>query len=338
MIIVSPLTKGAMKYYKDGMIEGFNCNLAFVDSDFDKENEKSLKKPKKILSKIFWAFSFNLANRIVNQVKKESNHIIIINGEFLPFVMFILILSKIKKIKTSLVWHDVTPHSGSFKNYILWIFSFFNSIMADQLVVHSQKYKKSLSRFYIYKNIKYLPLPYHDYNVSNKQIVLNEEFNFLNDNSWYVFVGNIEPYKGLEDIIDTFINSNINLLIAGTGNKKVMDLLKSKSKSKNLVIKDEFLSSEDFILCIKYAKALMIPYRHASQSNIPYICAELNTPMISTDDTGISEIVKLLGGYLYNRNDEKSLLNILNQDKLTKSFIDVNIYIKEFKELAKEIK
>ncbi len=183
-------------------------------------------------------------------------------------------------------------------------FSFF-----DEIISPSKYLKKFYSNFGVGNSMKvipnFVPAPFN--NLKNKE-----------DSSFFLYVGMLEPVKGILNLIDVFSKVDEKLLIAGTGS------LKEKAKK---VIKNKNLKNVK-LLGWKTKGELDRLYQDARATILPSLCPEnsplalleslsFGTPVIGSNLGGIPEIVsKVDKNLIFEPKNPRSLHEvILNFDQ-----------------------
>ena len=115
---------------------------------------------------------------------------------------------------------------------------------------------------------------------SSKQLKLPEKY--------YLFLGRIRKYKGLEIILSSFrmMNlSDVSLVIAGEG--KVSGALPN-----NVFILNRWLEESEISELVKYAEVICFPYVESSQSGLIPYCMIKNKKIAITPTQGLKDQVK----------------------------------------------
>lgn len=310
-VIVAPLTNGAMGQYALSFAKIINCERIFVgepseifSSDHLLPQVIALNKPTGI-SKIVWAFSLNNVRKLLRN--SRGKNILVINGEFLPFITLLLLACKFLPVKTVLVWHDVEAHPGRRANAVLNYLSCMNAVLAKKLIVHSQDYYSLLSKSRFFNNkLMYTPHPPYGLPITNQKEFSDNRI-AVHDTDYWLFIGRIEYYKGLHDLVRAFRSlPNSHLVIAGKGDAAYTKELVENVilDAKNITFINRFVDEGDMHLLIKKSKGCILPYIQASQSVLPYLIAELEKPLLCKANIGISKTVEGLGGFLYSDDNE----------------------------------
>lgn len=332
-LIYSPLTNGAMLHHLKAFISQLPDARIFCAHSEDVSLSSSINVTSfnkgGLLNKLFWLFSPFFAKKIMNEAKKHScSNILIINGEFSVHILFLIVYARFNAVKVSIIWHDVTPHVGSFKNYILWFFSLINCCFCHVVVTHNKRYHNSLSKWLIGKTVKYLPFPLYDFLLNDlKQNPVKEDC--------FLFLGRLERYKGIGRILEFAKKMPLlNFRIVGTGSDTIRKEIEQE-KLKNLHVVSMFVSDVEMIQEIAKAKCLILPYLHGSQSSLPFIAAMLNCPLITSDNVGFKDDVYFVGGAVLNMDSIDQFSRAANS--LTKTHIDIVEYHSSFQHALRGI-
>jgi glycosyltransferase involved in cell wall biosynthesis len=152
-----------------------------------------------------------------------------------------------------------------------------------------------------------------------KQFAANQ-----NDYGQYVlFFGRIEPYKGVNVLIEAYKKSNlpkegVKLVIAGKGNINHNE----SDIPKDVVLINRFIENDELANLISHCRYVVLPYLSATQSGCVMSAYAFNKPVLATDvgDFPLT-IENLKTGMICKANDVDSLSDTLNE--MTKSNLDV---------------
>jgi D-inositol-3-phosphate glycosyltransferase len=173
----------------------------------------------------------------------------------------------------------------------------------DAFVVMSSSVKEEMTQFNN-KPCYYTPHPIYD--IYGKKVSRDEALKFLQlpDNQRYIlFFGFIRKYKGLDILIEALgllknrentEGVNLKLLIAGEfyGDETFYkDLIKTQNIENQVIIKSDYIPTEEVKYYFGAADVIVQPYRSATQSGISQIAYHFEKPMIVTNVGGLSEIV-----------------------------------------------
>ncbi|HIF9133595.1 TPA: glycosyltransferase [Photobacterium damselae] len=296
MIIISFGRKGGLPIYAKSIISriiGKGCNFWLFQSIFSdylitNKNVTSIytfnNKFQFILSTIF-VLPFVIFMIIYKAYKLNDKKI------YFPYYHMwslpIIYIAKLFKMDIYFTVHDSIMHKGDFN--ILESFLLNHSIKESNNLIFLTEHVKNETK-------KILDLSKKNLYVSKLGYV-ETEFDDLfvkkNDakSDSFLFLGRVSKYKGVELLLESFINSelliNKKLTIAGKSNYSID--YNRYSKISNLTIIDEFLSDSDMINLINNHDVLVLPYLEATQSGILTFAIKSNIQIILTDVGGLSE-------------------------------------------------
>ena len=127
------------------------------------------------------------------------------------------------------------------------------------------------------------------------------------------FVGRIEPYKGVDLLVDAFQkikNNGIKLVIAGGGSISEATLDKISSDKKIQLI-NRFVPDEEMVGIIENSDFMVLPYLRASQSGVIPMSFALGRTVIATRVGALEEQVKDGTGILVEP-DADSIANTID--------------------------
>ena len=124
-------------------------------------------------------------------------------------------------------------------------------------------------------------------------------FNINEDERVILFFGFIREYKGLDWLIEAFANEvvqtqHVRLIIAGefyTERERYFELAKKLEVFDRIIWKNDFIPDREVATYFCAADAVILPYKHATQSGITQIAYYYQTPIIATRVGGLEEII-----------------------------------------------
>lgn len=295
IFFVSMSERGAMSHHRYGWQSLLEKHLKVSYKFFAKNNLSNFK------------FIFII---IFNLLKLKPKLIIFINGEYNPFLFIFHIISFCSRTKVIFSWHDVTPHNDSIINYLYWIFSFINILFCTKVIIYNDFYKNT---FLLNKKYIYLPLP--PILVPNACSIHSS---IKKKNGSLVFLGRIERYKGLDRILDCYLlpdlKSELRILYI-IGNCSITYKYKELLKESDKVFFLGALTDIDAYKYLLLSDAIVMPYRHCSQSFNPYWAGlTKNALIISSEVERSLSIIQRPGVYMFsNSNQLLSLIDVKSE-------------------------
>lgn len=175
------------------------------------------------------------------------------------------------------------------------------------LVLHSQYlYGETLSRLPQYAHLVKC-IRFGDF--ESYTIFDRTDTSDLND--YILFIGSIQPYKGLRLLYRAMsaLPNNYKCVVAGKGNDDVLPKMKNDSR---FVVLNDFVENADFVHLIKHARVVVCPYIATSQTGIVACTNLYQKPVIATNVGAFGEfIVNDVTGMIVPANDVESLTNAL---------------------------
>jgi len=233
------------------------------------------------------------------------------------------ILSRLKDgLNTSIIIHDVNEHPTRYSAKILLrrlckaiLIFLLRSVCFKKVtsitLLSTNSYQRFVKKYNKYKD-KTIIMPL------GAQVVTQDgkkPIEFETGEPFYLFIGRIEKYKGVEKLISVYSSENNKnvpkLIIAGKGNiqKYEADLANDNG---NIILINRFIENEEMNWLIKNCVCVILPYLEASQSGILPTAYSLGKPVIASNIEGLRELV-INGktGYLFDKDSE--LLDALTQ-------------------------
>ena len=134
-----------------------------------------------------------------------------------------------------------------------------------------------------------------------------------------LFFGNIAPYKGVEFLVDAFIEvarraENYRLIIAGRpkGSEAYWAGLQEKISASpvrgQIILKIEYVPDAETEIYFKAADVLVLPYTHIFQSGVLFLGCNFGLPVIAADVGALKdEIVAGETGFVFRPQDSSDL-------------------------------
>jgi glycosyltransferase involved in cell wall biosynthesis len=135
-----------------------------------------------------------------------------------------------------------------------------------------------------------------------------------------LFFGNIAPYKGVEYLVDAFLEiarrrEDCRLIIAGRPKggddywAGILAKINTSSARDKFILKIEFVPDAETEIYFKAADVLILPYTHIFQSGVLFLGYNFGLPVITADVGSLKdEIVEGRTGYVFPPRDTAALV------------------------------
>lgn len=271
-----------------------------------------------ILKMLNRTYSFRLKKTIDSICEEKGIEIIwLLTGDTMvaPFLGHLL-----KKYKVYYTVHDLFPHEAPYRSFRERVaYNFFFQRHYDKLLIRCDRLVTSSREQYEYicANMKDKQAFYHPFpSLVNESIKPVQCPELKGTNGYILYFSTIGHYKGVDLLYNAFINSkslneNFKLVIAGGGRvffERFFD------KESNVIIINRFIKDEEIPALFNDAKAVVFPYRTATQSgNISYVYNKPSLLLLS-DIPYFKEVASEGKTALFFKNgDVNSLKNSLEQ-------------------------
>lgn len=181
--------------------------------------------------------------------------------------------------------HDMHPHEVRLSSFMeRMLFRLITRgyrllrVVADNLTTSSQIQLQELKKLYPLKNIEFTPFP----SLVTPEIERGGKYvrELTNCNSYILFFGSVQEYKGVQLLIDAYNGSNlpnaIKLVIAGKG-------IELKHINKNILRLNRFIEDDELRSLFGGAEAVVYPYLSATMSGVLSIAYYFKKRVILSD-------------------------------------------------------
>ena len=151
------------------------------------------------------------------------------------------------------------------------------------------------------------------------------------ESSYVLFFGLIRKYKGLETLINSMkYNHNFKLLIVGEfydDKKKYLNLIEKLKLKERIDIVDKFVRNDEIRNYFLKSKAVILPYKTASQSGVISLAYLFEKPIVVSNLEGLTSYVKYDNSGVVFNNTSKGLAKAISVvlDKTNNSLFSKNI-------------
>ena len=223
--------------------------------------------------------------------------------------------------KESRTLKDINQLEGS-NRFLFKIYSFFSKTFlenilrkadrktaqdCDHIAAISQVVRKRIKKYYdVDADVIYPP-------VEVKKIQERRKMN--RKENWFLYLGRVETYKGVELAIKACVKADVPLKIAGMGDDfdNVKDLVK-KLNARGLIKFLGYVTDEEKFNLLARTKALIFPVRDEDFGIVPVEANASGTPVIAFRQGGVQETVSEDNpktGIFFDKYNIKELAKIL---------------------------
>ena len=181
------------------------------------------------------------------------------------------------------ICHDPKPHSGA--SIIDTVVSEYAYKKSNNLVVMTRSLAQYTSNRFK-KDVYYIPHGIFSFYKTGK-IEPQRDVNKL----IFLFFGRIEPYKGLDILLEAFSKiedkSNLELKIMGSGD---ITPYEPELKQEHVFVDNRFIGDDEIESIFSHRNSvLVLPYKDATQSGVIPIAVDFDMPIIATNTGGLKE-------------------------------------------------
>lgn len=237
--------------------------------------------------------------KVAQAIKKEYPDYIIIRY-WLPFMAPCLgTIARLVKWRTSIqvlaITDNIIPHEKRVGDSLLTSY-FVKS--CDGFVTLSQSVLDELSQFTNCSNKQFVPHPIYD--IFGKKVSKPQAQQLLGLNpkeKHLLFFGFVRKYKGLDILLRALSDERlreVKLIVAGEfydDPQEYHDLITDLGIQEQVILKSDFIPSEEVKNYFCAADMVVQTYRTATQSGVAQIGYHFERPMLVTDVGGLAEII-----------------------------------------------
>ncbi|HUC83859.1 MAG TPA: glycosyltransferase family 4 protein [Candidatus Acidoferrales bacterium] len=140
-----------------------------------------------------------------------------------------------------------------------------------------------------------------------------------------LFFGNIAPYKGLEYLVDAFVQmavrqEDLRLIIAGRPKggeadwSAILGKIEASAVRDRMVLKIEFVPDAETEVYFKAADVLILPYTHVFQSGVLFLGYNFGLPALAADVGSLKEeIVEGQTGFVFPPRDVAEIVRAVQR-------------------------
>lgn len=270
-----PIIKAARLKYEAYALYVDNPKRPYRMKEFDKDSRSYfISQPETRIGRIICRFYFYKLKKKIIRICKNNDieDIWFITGDTFPAPF---IKSLIKKYNVYYTIHDLFSHTtrntllGKIILYVMFGRHRKKMFKVTRNWITSSKYQYQ----FILNHLKDKKAYYHPFptlvNTELKEQVCKEIPDLKN---YILFFSMLGKYKGVDLLYNAFVNSirlqEYKLVIAGSGK---IDFPRNPSKESNVIFINRYIKDEEILPLYKNCKAVVLPYRTATQSgNMTY--------------------------------------------------------------------
>ena len=248
----------------------------------------------------------------------------------LKSVVFLAQLGLCKLLGKKLVWtvHNATSHELLFPRLEHWVVRRI-AATADEIIFHCEAIRKDLSRYLGINDQEKISIVEHGnyfgiYRDDISRDAARSKFRLAESDMVILFLGNIRPYKGLDDLIVAFNDvrrPGIKLLIAGKPlNDSVrQDIENLCGNNPDIVFRPEFIDDDDIQAYLRACDVVAFPYRQILTSGAVILAMSFGKACIAPDIGCLSSAISQSANYLYSPIGLEGLRPALEQAIIDKN-------------------
>ncbi|MGI8351373.1 glycosyltransferase [Niallia circulans] len=235
--------------------------------------------------------------------------------------LFICLL-KLKGVKIVWTMHNLYPHEYINKTienrFRKWVVKNCNLIFAL-----GDSYKHEIiSNFEVpEEKIKIIKHGHYKDKYGKGKENLKKKYGIRKDECLFLFIGQIRPYKGIENLIDSFSHKSIQnskLIIAGNPTNEMKGKLEKIDKENILKIL-KFIPDEEMVDLINSCDFVILPYQNVTMSGTAILALTYNKPIIISSSPLIREYLDESVAIFYDNENPENLYQAINQAEISKS-------------------
>ena len=237
--------------------------------------------------------------KVAQAIKKENPDYIIIRY-WLPFMAPCLgtiarLVKWGRKIRVIAITDNIIPHEKRVGDSLLTSY-FVKS--CDGFVTLSASVLDDLSQFTTCANKKFVPHPiYNTFGEAVNKVDAIRELGLNPTDKHLLFFGFVRKYKGLDILLKAMSDERlkeVKLIVAGEfydDPQEYHALIADLGIKEQVILKSDFIPSEDVKNYFCAADMVVQTYRTATQSGVTQIGYHFERPMLVTDVGGLAEII-----------------------------------------------
>ncbi len=247
--------------------------------------------------------------------------------KYISYLLFQLSTLILKFLRYRIVWtvHNLMPHESQTTNDLR--VAQVMSKISSKVIVHSKETILRMNKLKIDTN-NTIVVPHGNYkdiypnNISRK--AARKIFNIGRNDLVLLFFGLIRPYKGVDELVDTYKKldiTNVHLIIAGKCDDTALkEKLNHLIKDSNIIFHNKYIEKSEVATYFNASDIVCLPFKAITTSGSALLALTFGKPIIAPNSGSIKEFPKTLG-YIYDPKKPYALESairkaILEKDKL----------------------
>lgn len=225
------------------------------------------------------------------------------NGEGYPWSLLITHWASREGIPVLLTLHDPELHMGcSVWEYANGVLRKFTVPRSTSVHIHSRIFLESVRKLGAH-HITIIP-----HGSIAKRFTKYQRPGIIRE-PIALFFGRLEPYKGLDVLVEAGLGleGQLRIVIAGPGHLPSRLKAVIRRHPEWFELRNRFIPDEEVADLFQRSRVLVLPYRQATQSSLPLIAAAFDVPVVATAVGAFIEDVPRVGGILVPPGDAAAL-------------------------------
>ena len=148
-------------------------------------------------------------------------------------------------------------------------------------------------------------------------------YGLAGDDVVYGFVGNVRPYKGVDDLVDAFESitggppradgRRRRLLVAGlpSAHPEIAELLARMERNSDIVVDARRLPADELSVPLRASDVVVLPYRESLNSGALLLALSFGRPVVAAASPGVTETVNEDAAITFAAGDRGALAQAL---------------------------
>jgi glycosyltransferase involved in cell wall biosynthesis len=217
--------------------------------------------------------------------------------------------------------------------------------LSDHIFVHTHSMRSELCSDFSVPDRKVSVIPFGINNTISVSALSGQgarkSLGLKSNEKVLLFFGNVAPYKGLEYLIEAFVNlckldNDYRLVIAGRLKcdslywQSIQDTITAGNVREHIIERIEYIPDCDVEIYFKSADVVILPYTHVFQSGVLFLTYSFGRPVIASDVGSIKEdILEGETGFVCKAKDANDLSKVVEE-----YFVSELFYTRQKKETS----